>query len=99
MMHERFFNHVNQTGPTLSSILRNTVNRLGNQYAIHTGSGGPGRSNLWRSIGRGGPGHQQNAAALAAANNVKFRGRMLLDHKGLSCLLILLRLSISSKQI
>jgi len=90
MMHERFFNHVNQTGPTLSSILRNTVNRLGNQYAIHTGSGGPGRSNLWRSIGRGGPGHQQNAAALAAANNVKFRGRMLLDHEGLSCLLILL---------
>merc|ERR1712142_35424 len=90
MMHERFFNHVNQTGPTLSSILRNTVSRLGNQYAIHTGSGGPGRSNLWRSIGRGGPGHQQNAAALAAANNVKFRGRMLLDHEGLSCLLILL---------
>merc|ERR1719481_1781266 len=38
----------------------------------------------------GGPGHQQNAAALAAANNVKFRGRMLLDHEGLSCLLILL---------
>jgi len=90
MMHERFFNHVNQTGPTLSSILRNTVNRIGSQYAIHTGSGGPGRSNLWRSIGRGGPGHQQNAAALAAANNVKFRGRQLLDHEGLSCLLILL---------
>jgi len=90
MMHERFFNHVNHTGPTLSSILRNTVNRLGNQYAIHTGSGGPGRSNLWRSIGRGGPGHQQSAAALAAANNVKFRGRQLLDHEGLSCLLILL---------
>merc|ERR1719153_886383 len=90
MMHERFFNHVNHSGPNLSSILRNTVNRLGSHYAIHSGSGGPGRSNLWRSIGRGGPGHQQNAAALAAANNVKFRGRMLLDHEGLSCLLILL---------
>jgi len=89
MMHERFFNHVNQTGPTLSSILRNTVNRLGSQYAIST-HGGLGRSNLLRSIGRGGPGHQQNAAALAAANNVKFRGRQLLDHEGLSCLLILL---------
>eukprot|EP00092_Neocalanus_flemingeri_P041280 GFUD01044951.1.p1 GENE.GFUD01044951.1~~GFUD01044951.1.p1 ORF type:complete len:4316 (+),score=1501.53 GFUD01044951.1:136-13083(+) len=90
MMHERFFNHVNHTGPNLSSILRNTVNRLGSHYAIHSGAGGPGRSNLWRSIGRGGPGHQQSAAALAAANNVKFRGRQLLDHEGLSCLLILL---------
>ena len=59
MMHERLFNHVNQTGHTLSSILRNTVNRLGSQYAIST-HGGLGRSNLLRSIGRGGPGHQQN---------------------------------------
>jgi len=90
MINERFFNHVNHTGPNLSSILRNTVNRLGSHYAIHSGAGGPGRSNLWRSIGRGGPGHQQGAAALAAANNVKFRGRQLLDHEGLSCLLILL---------
>jgi len=89
LMHERFFNHVNHSGTALSSILRNTVSRLGSHYAIHSGSGGPGR-NVWRSIGRGGPGHQHGASLLAAANNVKFRGRQLLDHEGLSCLLILL---------
>ena len=89
-MHERFFSHVSQSGgPTLSSILRSTVNRLGSHYAIHSGSGAGGRSNLWRSVGRapGGPG---GAAVLAAASNSKFRGRQLLDHEGLSCLLILL---------
>ena len=29
MMHERFFSHVNHSGSALSSILRNTVNRMG----------------------------------------------------------------------
>jgi hypothetical protein len=29
MMHERFFSHVNHSGSALSSILRNTVNRIG----------------------------------------------------------------------
>jgi len=87
-MHERFFNHVNHSGgPTLSSILRSTVNRLGSHYAIHSG----GRSNLWRSIGRGAPGGQSSAAAgTATAGHAKFRGRQLLDHEALSCLLILL---------
>merc|ERR1719347_833505 len=92
MMHERFFNHVNHSGgPTLSSILRSTVNRLGSDYAIHSGSGTGGRSNLWRSIGRGSGGtSHNNATVMTAASNSKFRGRHLLDHKGLSCLLILL---------
>ena len=112
MMHERFFNHVNHSGgPTLSSILRSTVNRLGSHYAIHSGSGAGGRSNLWRSIGRGSGGASHNNATvsnlyqiclpfpflkliyiqvMAAASNSKFRGRQLLDHEGLSCLLILL---------
>merc|ERR1740123_2616638 len=92
MMHERFFNHVNHSGgPTLSSILRSTVNRLGSHYAIHSGSGTGGRSNLWRSIGRGtGGASHNNATVLTAATNSKFRGRQLLDHEGLSCLLILL---------
>jgi E3 ubiquitin-protein ligase HUWE1 len=92
MMHERFFNHVNHSGgPTLSSILRSTVNRLGSHYAIHSGSGTGGRSNLWRSIGRGSGGaSHNNATVMAAATNSKFRGRQLLDHEGLSCLLILL---------
>merc|ERR1740123_222622 len=92
MMHERFFNHVNHSGgPTLSSILRSTVNRLGSHYAIHSGSGSGGRSNLWRSIGRGtGGASHNNATVMAAATNSKFRGRQLLDYEGLSCLLILL---------
>merc|ERR1719245_1679696 len=34
MMHERFFSHVNHSGSALSSILRNTVNRIGSQYVI-----------------------------------------------------------------
>ena len=66
MMHERFFNHVNHSGgPTLSSILRSTVNRLGSHYAIHSGSGAGGRSNLWRSIGRGSGGASHNNATVS----------------------------------
>ena len=95
IMHERFFNHVNShAGQTLSSILRNTVNRISGHYAIHHttgGGGGPARSVWARSIGgRGGAGHQHSAAVMAAANSAKFKGRQLLDHEGLSCLLILL---------
>ncbi len=94
LMHERFFNHVNHPTSTLSSILRNTVNRIGG-YTVHSNSGGgsgAGRSVWSRTIGggRGGPGHQHNAALLAAQTNAKFKGRQLLDHEGLSCLLILL---------
>merc|ERR1719336_651683 len=85
LMHERFFNHVNHTGPNLSSILRNTVNRLGSHYANNLG--GSGRSNLWRFGGRGALSHNQAVSSLASANNHKFRGRHLLDHEGLSCLL------------
>merc|ERR1719383_1019362 len=53
-------------------------------------SGAPGRSVWSRSIGRGGPGHQHSAAIIAAQTSAKFKGRQLLDHEGLSCLLILL---------
>ena len=95
LMHERFFNHVNHPTSTLSSILRSTVNRIGG-YTVHSntvgGGSAAGRSVWSRSIGggRGGPGHQHNAALLAAQTNAKFKGRQLLDHEGLSCLLILL---------
>jgi hypothetical protein len=43
MMHERFFGH---NSSALSSILRNTVNRIGSSYIVH-GSGGRG-SDAWR---------------------------------------------------
>merc|ERR1719483_1882435 len=42
-MHERFFGH---NSSALSSILRNTVNRIGSSYIVH-GSGGRG-SDAWR---------------------------------------------------
>ena len=35
MMHERFFSHVNHSGSALSSILRNTVNRIGNVIELY----------------------------------------------------------------
>ena len=73
MMHERFFNHVNHSGgPTLSSILRSTVNRLGSHYAIHSGSGAGGRSNLWRSIGRGSGGASHNNATVSNLYQIVF---------------------------
>ena len=93
MMHERFFNHVNHPAATLSSILRSTVNRMGSYTAhnvIPSAGGAGGRSVYSRSIGRGGPGHQHSAALIAAQTSAKFKGRQLLDHEGLSCLLILL---------
>ena len=89
MMHERFFSHVNHPAATLSSILRNTVNRMGG-YTVHSSTGGPGRSVWSRSIGRGGPSHQHSAALIAAQTSAKFKGRQLLDHEALSCILILL---------
>ena len=86
LMHERFFHQVH-SGPNLSSILRNTVSRFGNHYTLNSASG----RSIYRSIGgRGVLGHNQPVPSLASAGNQKFRGRQLLDHEGLSCLLILL---------
>merc|ERR1719239_2124558 len=56
---------------------------------VHSSST-PGRSVWSRSIGRGGPSHQHSAAIIAAQTSAKFKGQQLLDHEGLSCLLILL---------
>merc|ERR1719507_450438 len=89
MMHERFFGH---NSSALSSILRNTVNRIGSSYIVH-GSGGRG-SDAWRHSfgGRGAsagvPGHP--VSSLLASNAIKVKGRQLLDQEGLSCLLIIL---------
>ena len=87
-LQERFFGNSN-----LSSILRNTVNRIGSSYFVH-GSGG-GRSDSWRHTfgGRqaGGPGGMSASSLLASASaSMKFKGRQLLDQEGLSCLLIVL---------
>ena len=78
-MHERFFSH---GGSALSSILRNTVNRMGNSYVVQGG-----RSDSWRHAfgGRGGAGGPSSAtsALLASANSLKFKGRQLLDQEGM----------------
>ena len=46
--------------------------RLGSHYAIHSGSGTGGRSNLWRSIGRGIGGTSHNNATVTIFSNVYF---------------------------
>ena len=46
--------------------------RLGSHYAIHSGSGTGGRSNLWRSIGRGSGGTSHNNATVTIFSNVYF---------------------------
>ena len=85
------YNHVNHpAAASLSSILRSTVNRMGS-YTAHNvlSGGGGGRSSVYsRPVGRGGP--QHSSALLAAQTTAKFKGRQMLDHEGLSCLLILL---------
>ena len=88
MMQERFFGH-----NSLSSILRNTVNRIGNSYIVH-GSGGRG-SDAWRHSfgGRGGsgiPGGHTVSSLLGQGSAIKVKGRQLLDQDGLTCLLIIL---------
>ena len=89
VMHERFFGHSNAA---ITSILRNTVNRMGNQYVIG-GIHGMSRD-AWRTHPLGGragaTSHSHAASLLASANAMRFRGRQLLDHEGISCLLILL---------
>lgn len=89
MMHDRFFSH---GGSALSSILRNTVHRMGSSYVIQ-GSGGRGSnswSNPFASRGGSGPAHSASSLLVSANNGLKFKGRQLLDQEGLSCLLIIL---------
>lgn len=81
LMQERFFA---QTGAgSLSAILRQTglAGRLGTRYAIRAA---PRSGNQWCWSGNR-PG-QSNLSV----NSVKLRGRQLLDHEALTCLLVLL---------
>jgi E3 ubiquitin-protein ligase HUWE1 len=89
MMHERFFSNVHNSGSALSSILRNTVHRMGlggagSQYVLNSGSSSNWRTTFARA------GASNYPALLSAATNERFRGRQLLDNEGISCLLILL---------
>ncbi|XP_020278772.1 E3 ubiquitin-protein ligase HUWE1 isoform X2 [Pseudomyrmex gracilis] len=83
MMQERFLNHVSQSNTALSSILRNSGRARGGgtRYAIHAV---PQRSqwSSWNSRGDTNIAHQ--------GAGLRLRGRQLLDHESMACLLVLL---------
>ncbi|XP_015599094.1 E3 ubiquitin-protein ligase HUWE1 isoform X3 [Cephus cinctus] len=83
MMQERFLNHVSQSNTALSSILRNSGRARGGgtRYAIHTV---PQRAqwNSWNPRGETSMAHQ--------GAGLRLRGRQLLDHESMACLLVLL---------
>lgn len=84
MMQERFLNQL-QTNTALSSILRHSGRgRIGARYAIHTV---PQRCH-WNSWGRSESGN--NSSSPVVSGSLRMRGRQLLDHESLSCLLVLL---------
>ena len=78
-----------------------TLNIIGSQYVIGGMGGHPhGGRDSWRTNyfnrtggpgSSGGPGHSGALTSLlASSNSLRCKGRQLLDHEGLSCLLILL---------
>ncbi|KAL6427457.1 hypothetical protein ACFW04_008764 [Cataglyphis niger] len=83
MMQERFLNHVSQSNTALSSILRNSGRARGGgtRYAIHAV---PQRTqwNTWNPRGDTNMAHQ--------GAGLRLRGRQLLDHESMACLLVLL---------
>ncbi|KAG7210750.1 hypothetical protein KM043_012246 [Ampulex compressa] len=84
MMQERFLNHVREGNTAISGILRNSGRGRGGgaQYAIHAV---PQRAQwtAW-STARGDTGIAHQGAGL------RLRGRQLLDHESMACLLVLL---------
>ena len=85
MMQERFLNHVSQGNTALSSILRSSNRGRGGstRIAIHAM---PQRAqwDSWNSRGETCIAHQHSGAGLRP------RGRQLLDHESMACLLVLL---------
>lgn len=83
MMQERFLNQL-QANTALSSILRHSGRgRIGARYAIHTV---PQRYH-WNTWGRSESG---NNASPVVNSGFRLKGKQLLDHEALSCLLVLL---------
>ena len=83
LMQERFLNHVSQGNSALSNILRHTGRGRGGgtRYSIHSV---PQRAQ-WHSWNpRGEPSIAHQSAGL------RLRGRQLLDHESMACLLVLL---------
>ncbi|KAJ8683247.1 hypothetical protein QAD02_019039 [Eretmocerus hayati] len=82
MMQERFLSHVSQSNATLSSILRNSRRGPGARYGINVM---PQRAQ-WNSF------NSRNDVGLPfqGAAGMRLRGRQLLDHESMACLLVLL---------
>ncbi|XP_077544919.1 HECT, UBA and WWE domain containing E3 ubiquitin protein ligase 1 isoform X4 [Haemaphysalis longicornis] len=93
-MQERFFS--SHGGTALSRILRSAAGRMGTRYTIHTVPHHRGQW-TWNALsssrgGAGGAGGSSASGALGppAAGAQQARGRQLLDHEALACLLVLL---------
>lgn len=84
MMQERFLSHVGHGSTALSSILQHSGRgRASNaRYAIHTMAAQRPTWNSWSSRGDAGVAHQ--------SAGLRLRGRQLLDHESMACLLVLL---------
>ncbi|CAD6224794.1 GSCOCG00005556001-RA-CDS [Cotesia congregata] len=83
LMQERFLNHVSQGSTALSSILRNSGRGRGGgtRYAIHSVTQ-RAQWNSWNPRGETSISHQ--------SAGLRLRGRQLLDHESMACLLVLL---------
>ncbi|KAG8038907.1 hypothetical protein G9C98_003214 [Cotesia typhae] len=83
LMQERFLNHVSQGSTALSSILRNSGRGRGGgtRYAIHSVTQ-RAQWNSWNPRGETSIAHQ--------SAGLRLRGRQLLDHESMACLLVLL---------
>ncbi|KAG6803233.1 E3 ubiquitin-protein ligase HUWE1 isoform X1 [Apis mellifera caucasica] len=81
IMQDRFLNHVSQGNAALSSILRNSGRGRGGgtRYAIHTVA-----QRGWQPWSNGDPSITHHGAGL------RLRGRQLLDHESMACVLVLL---------
>ncbi|XP_068082120.1 E3 ubiquitin-protein ligase HUWE1 [Anabrus simplex] len=85
LMQERFFSHVTHNSSALSSILRNSGRVGSGVYGIHAV---PQRAqwNPWNSSRP----EQHSSANHISNSNLRLRGRLLLDHEALTCLLVML---------
>ncbi|CAN8025340.1 unnamed protein product, partial [Ixodes persulcatus] len=92
-MQERFFS--SHGGTALSRILRSAAGRMGTRYTIHTVPHHRGQW-TWNALSSrgGGGGSSGGATALGGGGgqgaSQGARGRQLLDHEALACLLVLL---------
>ncbi|KAL3226528.1 hypothetical protein MRX96_004417 [Rhipicephalus microplus] len=88
-MQERFFS--SHGGTALSRILRSAAGRMGTRYTIHTVPHHRGQW-TWNALSsRGGAGGgSSGGGALGPPTSQQARGRQLLDHEALACLLVLL---------